>query len=119
MDDVGAKITGTYTGNDRPVDAICRNGHPCSVKPCYLYAGYGICEECRGISPAIAERNFRESLSNKNFIITGDYVNTSTKVKVRCPFKHKIEVYPNYVQQKGIYCVECDGHVSRLEIITA
>ncbi|HJZ24083.1 MAG TPA: hypothetical protein VJ201_06520 [Candidatus Babeliales bacterium] len=116
---IGGTILGSYKGAHMPIKCLCPLGHVCHPRPAaILKQGQGMCLECAGCSPRAAEALFFKSCLEAGFQIVGTYEKSFQKIECLCISGHKRFLIPNYVQQKGISCKECDGYITHLELAT-
>ena len=58
------------------------------------------------------KEDFQEDIKETGFIVSGEYINDSTKIKLICPEGHEFEATPNKIKQ-GRGCPFCKGEKLR------
>ncbi len=108
------KVTGHYTANKAPVSVKCTVcGYEWSTTPTMLLKGAG-CISCAGLKKKTTEE-FIEQLASvsPSIEVQGEYINTSSKIKVRnkeCG--HSWYATPNSLL-RGSNCPECAGNTKK------
>jgi hypothetical protein len=109
---LGGKQVGKYVNAHTPVDCECKYGHNCKPRPANVQSGYGICRECSGTDPKVAELKFKKHIAQINATQIGTYKNNSTPVHCICKNLHDCYPIPGdllcYSHHKGI-CKICAG----------
>lgn len=93
-----------------PVDIQCKNGHITSVTPNYFTSTRGgKCKVCSGKCSAAAKEKFTRAMVHKTgWTQLTPYKDTQTKIHVRCPAKHNLEMLPSQLIRDAV-CVKCLG----------
>jgi hypothetical protein len=86
-----------WLGSGKRHRVRCSAGHDCSPKPAEMQRGKGACPVCSRRDPAAAEAAFRARLAVLGAEPIGPYVNSGTKVHVRCSAGHDCHPVPNSV----------------------
>lgn len=94
-----------------PHQLLCRNNHPCSVRPGNLTRGTGICITCAGQDPAVAFAAFKEALTTLGAtLLEPTYLGNQVPHRVRCSEGHPCNPRPHDVQRGQGICNVCAGH---------
>lgn len=107
--ELGGVVLGDYANNGTPVHIRCSQGHDCYPLPGNVRRRKTICRTCAGLNPADAEAAFRRRVEELGGTVLGEYVNTQTKVHVRCSAGHDRYPVPSNVGQGLGFCVTCAG----------
>ncbi len=101
-------VSGEYRSTSHKVSVRCKEcGHEWEAYPSNLLRGHG-CPACAGRAPK-TQAQFVSQLTNKNpdIEVLGSYVNSGTKVHVRCKTcRHEWDSLPGNLL-KGNHCPEC------------
>jgi hypothetical protein len=113
VEDKGGCVLGKYTGIFNRVLILCEKGHETLMIPTCVKNG-SWCNHCRKekalSSPAHKEsmNRFYKTIEQTEHIVTGEYINTSTKIEVMCRNNHTRTVRPkSFSQNPG--CKVCLG----------
>lgn len=101
----GGIVIGEYTNFHNKVALKCQWDHPFEMDPCHLARGQW-CPKCRNHCPEQAKERFEEVVKVQKGTIIGTYVNTYTKVAVKCEKSHPFEIKPNNATN-GKWCRIC------------
>lgn len=102
-------IVGRYINVNTRVDCICSEGHGCRPIPRRARVKGNICKKCTKICPIEAKNYFMEKIQKMGGIVTGEYINTSTRVECLCPIGHKCYPTPNVIKAGQGMCRRCTG----------
>jgi hypothetical protein len=93
----------------------CSAGHINAIFPANVNRGQGICITCAGQDERIAERQFRERLSNLGAILLEPkYRGVNKPHKVQCINGHICYPYPAKLKSQRNICAKCSGRDSAL-----
>ncbi|MGY3199707.1 hypothetical protein [Streptomyces sp. TE5632] len=107
--ELGGTLLGDHVSRHTPVLVRCPKGHENRVTPGHVLRGTGICRTCAGQDPRVAEATFLMLVEQYGGEALGSYVNSDTKVLVRCIEGHEVAVRPhNLVAGQGL-CRICRG----------
>ena len=110
------EILGKYVGSNIKIKCRCKkDGYEWEVKPNDLLNGRG-CLKCSGKAKKTTEE-FKQEMKeiNSDIEILGEYVNSRTKIKVRCKIDgYEWEVTPNGLLS-GYGCKKCAGKYKTTE----
>lgn len=107
--ELGGVVIGEYVTSLTPVEARCAVGHACNPRPSSVLSGRGMCWLCSGRHPSEAEVYFRARIEELGGVVLGKYVNSKTKVEVRCAEGHECSTPPNSVLSGAGFCLTCAG----------
>lgn len=111
----GGEVLGEYQTVHDKVILKCLLGHIFDITPGHISKGQW-CSKCRSRCPIQAQENFTNIVALKHGIILGEYINTSTKVRLQCRDGHIFEAKPNNITN-GRWCKQCglsESHGERL-----
>lgn len=118
IESMGGKVLGEYKKNSDMIKVLCPKNHICYPRPASVKSGFGMCAACAGQSSEETKKTFYRSLLDANFTRKGEYTTSKNKVAILCPKNHNINLTPQAVLIKGVYCKICDGHISNPEKMT-
>ena len=105
------EVLGEYINDKTKIKVRCKkDGHEWKATPNNLLSGYG-CPKCSGNIRNKTTEEFINELKqiNDNIEILGEYVNNSTKIKVRCKKDgHEWKATPNNLLS-GYGCPKCNA----------
>lgn len=114
-----------YEGNKTKVKVKCPKNHSYSVRPNDFMMGHR-CRKCSADNNIELKNrklksfeNLKEIAKNRKYEIMGEYINTKTKIKLKCPKGH-INLYNIDHFKKGFGCSICsnlDKETSKNELI--
>jgi hypothetical protein len=109
LDELGATLVEPHywLGNQTPHLVRCTEKHDCAPRPDSVARGNGVCCMCARKDPATAEAAFRDTVERLGGKVLGDYVNTSTPVRVRCAKGHNYTPIPSSVRSGRGICRIC------------
>lgn len=102
----GGTVLGNYFNSYTKIRLRCAEGHEWETRPTSIIQG-AWCPTCHGKSPEVAEAKFRAVVSERGGEVVGDYVDTITKVRLRCSHGHDWDVVPRSVTSMGSWCPTC------------
>ena len=110
----GGIVLGEYVTVHVKVSIQCMWEHVFDMTPGHISGGEW-CPICRGHCPIQAKVKFEAIVAKRKGIIVGEYVNTFTKVAVRCEFGHLFEIKPNNATNNRWcrLCGLCESHGER------
>ncbi len=103
----GYTLLSGYIGSLSNSKLMCSKGHVFEMRPNNFKMGHR-CPRCAGLCKKQAEEHLMEMLSKENYITTSTYINTYTKIKLKCPNDHIWSVSPNEFKS-GNRCPHCSG----------
>ncbi|MDD4930681.1 MAG: hypothetical protein PHG66_00810 [Candidatus Colwellbacteria bacterium] len=106
---LGGKVLGEYTGNDKPVECLCSNGHICNPRPGSIQQGQGMCIICSGLDSKTAENNFYKNIILLGGKVLGEYNGNDKPVECLCSNGHICNPRPGSIQQGKGMCIICSG----------
>jgi Pyruvate/2-oxoacid:ferredoxin oxidoreductase delta subunit len=91
----------------------CKNGHSLNITPSDYMSGNG-CSKCSGVCPIQAQEKFIKRVSENNHCLLDNYINSRTKVHIRCGKSHIFSIAPtDYMRGNGCsVCNESSGEQS-------
>ena len=101
------RLTGTFVNTTTSVEVECNKGHSYRALPSSYFVGYR-CPVCSGTCTVSAKANFIELIEACDYELLEDYVNTNTKVKLRCNLGHVYTTKPDNFKS-GQRCGACAG----------
>ena len=101
-------VLGVYTGAYNRVRVRCINDHEWDCVPHSVTASNTWCAKCKNVSKEQACEKFMRTVHEKGGIVLGVYVNSSTRVRVRCKNGHEWDSVPGGVNY-GDWCRACAG----------
>lgn len=102
LEQLGAQLLEpAWLGIMKPHRVRCNAGHDCYPAPVSVNSGQGICLRCARRSPQDAEAAFAARLAELGAEQLEPYVNSKTRVHVRCPAGHDCHVMPNDLRSRG------------------
>jgi hypothetical protein len=107
--ELGGTVLGDYVNKQTPVHIRCAQGHDCYPQPGNVRTRKTICRTCAGLDPIATEAAFRRRVKELGGTVLGEYVNSQTKVHVRCSAGHDRYPVPNRVNQGFGFCITCAG----------
>ncbi len=111
--DQGGKVIGEYVTVHIKVSIQCRLEHLFNMTPGHISEGKW-CPVCRKHCPIQAKINFEEAVRKLEGVVLGTYVNTATKVELKCKYDHIFSSKPNNVVN-GKWCRLCGLRESKGE----
>ncbi|WP_437001304.1 hypothetical protein [Streptomyces sp. enrichment culture] len=109
VSDLGGTLLGSFTTTYTPVLVRCPEGHEHRVIPKHVVNGTGICRTCAGQDPRLSEAAFRMTVEQYGGEVLGPYVNTGTRVMVRCAQGHEVAARPSALHAGYGLCRVCGG----------
>lgn len=107
---LGCTLIGSYAGAHTPVKMLCPKGHECSPTPQSIRRGQGPCSRCGHRSDEV-ETRFRKRVAELGGSVVGEYVNSTTPVRVQCKEGHENQPTPGYINRGGGICATCAGRI--------
>ncbi len=104
----GYKLVSSYINTRTKVDLICPKGHIWKTTPHGYKKGYR-CSVCARNNSYYAKEEFMKLLCEEKYKLIGEYINTSTRVTVKCPNDHEWNVIPSEFKHQYFRCPHCDG----------
>lgn len=104
-----------YINERTKVLLICPEGHECKVWP-YDFKKGRRCSKCSNNCPEQAKENFISLLEQEGYKLIGEYVNTITKVKLKCPDGHIWDTRPSNFIHRGTRCPHCRGSSGQIRL---
>jgi hypothetical protein len=110
-------VLSEYRGLSGSVQLMCNKGHICWKTPPNLYNTSG-CGECRGLTKKTWETRetgetiLRNFVQDKGGVVTGGYINKSTKISIVCDKGHCFNMSP-YSVLNARWCSKCAGTCSK------
>lgn len=105
--ELGGQVVGEYRNTATPVDCICPAEHPCSPRPNSIQQGRGMCFDCSGRNPAVAEVAFRARVAELGGQVIGKYASEDTPADCLCPVGHPCRPTPSYLRKQKGMCPVC------------
>ena len=109
----GGVCIGEYKGGKTKVSIKCSKNHVWGTNLSTIKGG-SWCPKCTERCPNQANELFLKAVEKREGVVLGKYVNSNTKVKVRCKEGHEWDVRPDTVKS-GSWCRKCI--VSKGEIL--
>jgi len=109
----GGKVLGEYMNVHTKVKILCGKDHIFEMTPGKI-SQLQWCPKCRNRCPIQARERFETVVQNKKGAILGQYINTYTKIEVRCEKFHKFSIKPNNATNDR-WCRICGLHESHGE----
>lgn len=103
----GGEAVTNYVNSHTKVRLRCRHGHEWEVSPSSVVYQGTWCPTCSGRSSEAAETKLRSVVAEKGGEVVTNYVNSQTKVRLRCAEGHEWEVKPTSVVHMGTWCPTC------------
>lgn len=100
-------IVGTYVNNETKILIQCDKGHTWEAEPHSIKKG-SWCLKCSGRCPIQAREDFYRIVDEKDGIVLGTYINTTSKVLIQCGEGHQWETTPRNVKTRR-WCPKCGG----------
>ena len=104
----GYQVLGSYVNVHTKIQMQCPQNHPIEITPSSFKSGNG-CARCAENCPIQAKEDFDSQAAERGYQILETYVNSSTKIQMRCPENHLIEVIPSDFK-RGTGCARCAGN---------
>ncbi|MFF4146877.1 hypothetical protein ACFY0A_37380 [Streptomyces sp. NPDC001698] len=105
-------ILGLYVNARTPIVMICDKGHECTPLPTNVMRGRGACRTCAGHDPKATEARLRALAAERDWTITGTYIDVDTPLAVICERGHEWAPLPHHVL-RGHGCLPCSGNDPR------
>lgn len=106
----GRVVEPAWLGALKAHRVICGVGHESTPRPASVQQGGGICRNCSGCSPEVAERQFRESLARLGgVLLEPKWLGKGNPHRVRCPEGHLCRPTPSSVRAGRGICRACAG----------
>lgn len=105
----GYQILGDYINTSTPVTIKCPNGHITNTTSPSSFRRGARCCICSGKSKEHAKSEFYKIAKKEGYKILGEYINTSTPIKMICPNGHITEGQRPSDFKKGSRCSICSG----------
>ena len=100
-------ITPRYEDAKTKLQFQCPDDHIFETLPWPFKKGRS-CPKCMGVCPTQAKERFLHQVSVRQYQTMDDYVNTKTKIKLRCDKQHIFSITPSHFMQ-GQSCPRCGG----------
>lgn len=104
----GGIALGEYIDTNTKVVIKCSNNHEWSCSPHSIISCGTWCIKCSNLCPEQAKDKFILTVTNKGGIILGQYVNSYTRVRIRCRYDHEWDCVPGNINA-GDWCAGCAG----------
>jgi hypothetical protein len=104
----GGIVLGKYENAYSTVRIRCDKGHEWDCIPHNIISLNRWCAKCYQNDPEQACDRFINTVTNKGGIVLGHYINTYTRVRVRCKNNHEWDCVPGSVNA-GDWCRACAG----------
>lgn len=104
----GGIVLSTYEGSENDILVQCSNDHRWNTKSKYVRDNRW-CKECFMNRSRQAKQNFYDLVTKNGGVVLGEYINTDTKILVRCRNDHEWKPIP-YRIKAGCWCPKCSGH---------
>lgn len=101
----GYQILGSYIDAHTKIQMQCPEKHELEIQPYSFKNGHG-CARCTQQSPTQSRDALYSQAKNFGYQILGVYKNSHTKIQMRCPKDHRIEIQP-YNFRNGHGCARC------------
>ena len=98
----------TYKGAYTRVPLQCKNSHIWKAVPHSIISNDSWCAKCYGNCPEQARDKFYQTISEKKGEALESYINSWTRVKIRCMNNHEWDAIPGSVNY-GDWCRACNG----------
>ncbi len=105
----GGIAIGEYVNAYTRVLIMCDKKHQWSCIPHDITSNNTWCSKCSKHCPIQARENFLQIVENKGGVILGEYVNTSTKLLIKCKNEHSWYCLPGQINH-GYWCRACAGN---------
>ena len=116
VEEKGGTVIGKYIKSSLGIECICSENHRCFPSPNNLLkSGRGICLDCSGQSPKIAEENFYKNILLLGGRVIGKYINNHSKIECSCRYGHIVNILPKDINSGQGMCLIC---THRIPIIT-
>jgi very-short-patch-repair endonuclease len=106
-------VLGKYVTGHTKVSIRCQWDHIFEMTPGHISEGKW-CPMCWNKCPIQARTKFEDIVNKRKGTILGTYINTSTKILVRCEHNHEFEIKPNNATN-GKWCRKCGFKQSKGE----
>lgn len=93
------------TSHDR-VELTCEYGHKWNTTPAMINHG-SWCPECANLSPEAAARKFYEIIAKRGAIPLDPYINSKTRVRIKCEQGHLWITRPDNINSDIHWCPIC------------
>ena len=103
----GCELIGEYIDTQIKVKIRCNKGHEYRVIP-YSFKRGNRCPVCSGYCPIQAKKELIELLKKEGYELLSKYIDTKTKIKIKCNKGHEYKVRPNHFKN-GRRCPVCVG----------
>ncbi|KFZ25668.1 MAG: hypothetical protein KQ78_02141 [Candidatus Izimaplasma bacterium HR2] len=104
----GYELLSEYKNTQTKVKLKCSEDHEYSVTPNSFQQGHR-CPKCAGLCPIQAKEKFIQTLDQEGYELIGEYINITTKVKLKCPEDHEWNVIPSSFKYNYTRCPHCAG----------
>ncbi len=111
----GYKLLSEYINTSQKVEIICNKGHIYEVSPHEFKSG-SRCPKCVGTCPIQAKEQFIQVLDQEGYKLLSEYINTRTKVLLKCPEGHEWNVKPNCFKHHYHRCPHCKGSTGQRKL---
>lgn len=95
-----------YTNSEMPCRILCNAGHIWETKPYKVNAGYW-CYQCCGNSKDKGINSMMDVINRKEGVLMSEYVDTETKVLVKCNKSHEFWIRPHDIVG-DYWCNKCN-----------
>jgi hypothetical protein len=102
----GFNVISSYIDAHTKIRMQCPCGHIFDITPTNFKSGVD-CSRCSDTCPKQAKERLLEVASRRGFTVTGDYVNTRTKIQMKCHNQHIFNITPDHFKN-GRGCGICD-----------
>lgn len=102
------KCLGVYRSVYSRVLVQCKNNHVWKCVPHDIISRYVWCSKCYGNCPAQAREKFYQIIAQKQGQALEPYINTSSRVKIRCVNGHEWDAIPGSINH-GSWCRACNA----------
>ncbi|KFZ25804.1 MAG: hypothetical protein KQ78_02009 [Candidatus Izimaplasma bacterium HR2] len=103
----GYELLGEYKNSHTKIKLKCDNNHIYRITPINFKNGIR-CPVCSGNCPIQAKKELIELLKKEGYELLSKYIDTKTKIKIKCNKGHEYKVRPNHFKN-GRRCPVCVG----------
>jgi hypothetical protein len=104
----GYVITTEYVDVRTRVGLMCPKGHEWTTTPHGYKKGYR-CSICAGNNHSYAKDEFLGMIEEEGYSLISDYINSTTRIKIKCPNGHEWDAIPSEFKHQYFRCPICAG----------
>ena len=111
----GYTLLNEYKNTQIKIKIKCDKGHIYNVKPNHFKNG-SRCPKCSNKCLEQAKEQFFKLLEKEGYDLLSEYIDTKTKVKLKCPEDHIWDTVPSSFKYNYVRCPHCEGSTGQRKL---